>query len=134
MFGIRKAFSIIFGKPKNTYGLLVKFYTDSNMYGEHGRIVVSHMKKELDHEPVSMVFVGLSTPPCMTLELMQFIWKEAEHQGYQVHHLLEYGTCNEIKTEPLLHRNRSSNIPKLTSLDMPVRWFVKENARFRRVK
>jgi hypothetical protein len=85
------------GKAKiSSMDLEVKFHTEANLFGEHGMISVSHIKKNLKERPVRFVFVGHTTPPKMTLRLMAYIWQCAEEQGYIPHHIESYGRENEI--------------------------------------
>ena len=74
----------------------IKFHTAANPFGEHGTIVVSHVKKNLRERPVRFVFVGVTTPPKMDLRMLAYIWQSAEEQGYIPHHIQSYGKENEV--------------------------------------
>jgi len=88
--------SKLLGRSVKSMDLGVKFHHDANLFGEHGRINVSHRKKGLVEESVAFVFPGITTPPKLDLRLLAYIWEEAQNQGYIVHHLAQYGNENEI--------------------------------------
>lgn len=98
-------------------GLSIKFYKDTNDYGEHGRIIVSHIKYDLVQENVAFVFVGLTNPPKLDISVMMHLWDEAEKQGYRVHHIAEYGKENIIHKAPLLYRDSHKNVLEFKSRD-----------------
>jgi hypothetical protein len=76
--------------------LEVRFHKDANRFGEHGTLIGSHVRQGLDMEPIRFVFVGMATPPKLTLELHIYIWEEAIAQGYIPHDLQTYGKENEV--------------------------------------
>jgi len=121
---ILSAFKDLFRKNKSDLiNLPIKFYKDANPFGEHGKLVVSHIQHGLNNEPVSFVFAGLTVPPRMTVDLIGYIWDEAEHMGYMPHYVAQYGTENEIMSTPVLHRNRNKDLLELKPFDVDVKWF-----------
>jgi hypothetical protein len=83
--------------PRNQYGERpVAFYKDTVLTGEHGRIMVTHVKKGLKAVIVPFAFPGLSEAPKLDARLMFDIWSAAESQGYMPHHLVQYGTHAEV--------------------------------------
>ncbi len=89
MFGFKSK------KPVNYLGLDVKFHIEANYHGEHGKIKVTNRKLELVEQTVAFVFPGVTTPPPMTLGLIQYIWDAAALQGYIPHEIIEYGRAND---------------------------------------
>ena len=85
-----------FGTPHASANLKIVFYKEANYHGEHGRLVVSHVKHGLVETSVAMAFVGVTTPPVMDLTLMIRIWDEAEKQGFIPHRIMSYGRSSEI--------------------------------------
>lgn len=91
------SFTKLFAKKKpvifnNTKRLRVLFHRETAGLPAHGAIVVDHPDYDLDNSPIRFNFLGLSTPPALTIQVMQHIVEEAEAQGYNVHHLLSYGS------------------------------------------
>lgn len=86
----------IFGRNVKSMDLNVKFHHDANLFGEHGRLNVTHRKKGLTEESIAFVFPGITTPPKLDLRLMAYLWEEAQNQGYIVHHVDQYGKANEV--------------------------------------
>jgi hypothetical protein len=76
--------------------LEIRFHKQANPYGEHGTIVVTHVKQGLVEVPVRFVFVGVTTPPKLDVNTFLRIWEEAKAQGYIPHHFATYGLDNEI--------------------------------------
>lgn len=76
----------------NTKRLRVLFHRDARGLQTHGALVVSHPDYDLENNPIRFNFLGLSTPPVLTIDVFQHLIEEAEAQGYVVHHLLSYGT------------------------------------------
>ena len=76
----------------NTKRLRVLFHRDARGLQTHGALVVSHPDYDLENNPIRFNFLGLSTPPVLTIDVFQHLVEEAEAQGYVVHHLLSYGT------------------------------------------
>ena len=74
----------------------VRFHKDANRFGEHGTLVASHVGQRIDNKPVRFVFVGMTTPPKLTLEIHHYIWEQAKAQGYIPHDLQTYGKECEI--------------------------------------
>lgn len=91
-----KLLAMLFGRNIKSMDLDVKFHTDTNLFGEHGTIVVSHKKKKLVEQAVRFVFPGITTPPKLDLRLMAYVWEEARNQGFIPHHLQTYGLENDI--------------------------------------
>lgn len=92
-------FSFASKRKVSSIDLEIRFHKEANYFGEHGTIVVSHVKQNLRESPVRFVFVGITTPPKLDLRLMTYIWEEARAQGYVPHALATYGKDNEIDTE-----------------------------------
>lgn len=76
----------------NTKRLRVLFHRNARGLQTHGALVVSHPDYDLENNPIRFNFLGLSTPPVLTIDVFQHLIEEAEAQGYVVHHLLSYGT------------------------------------------
>lgn len=85
-----------FGKKKTITAIKPKFHHEANLFGEHGRMVVTHRSKGLTEQSVAFVFPGLTTPPKMDLVLMSFLWEEAQNQGFIPHHIASYGCDNAV--------------------------------------
>lgn len=81
--------------PARINRLDVKFGTDANYFGEHGKIVVTNKKLGLEEATVPFVFVGLTTPLPMDPDTMNYIWDQAEQQGYIPIRITQYGRMNE---------------------------------------
>lgn len=76
---------------KSTIQLEIKFHKEATPYGSHGRIEVSSKERNLKNANILFVFVGVSSPPALTPEVMNYIWEEAKAQGFTPHSLLVYG-------------------------------------------
>lgn len=87
-----------FNRKIKSIDLEIRFHKEANVYGEHGKIVVSHVKQGLREVAVRFVFVGITTPPKLDLRMFTYIWEEARNQGYIPHDLKIYGHDNEIDT------------------------------------
>ena len=85
-----------FKRKSSVMELEIKFHKEANLFGEHGSIVVSHVKQRLAGVAVKFVFVGVSTPPKLTPFLLTYIWEEAKSQGYVPHHIETYGRENDL--------------------------------------
>lgn len=85
-----------FKRKQQILELEIKFHKDTNLFGEHGAIVVSHVRQRLANVSVKFVFVGVSTPPKLTPSLLLYIWEEAKAQGYVPHHIDSYGRENDF--------------------------------------
>lgn len=72
----------LFARPADTEPTQVKFYKEAAAFGQHGMIVVSSPKRGLKEVAVPFVFVGMTTPPDLTLEVHKFINSQAYQQGY----------------------------------------------------
>lgn len=81
----------LFRKPVSSFDLDIKFHIATNVFGEHGRLVATHFKKNVIEEPIPFVFPGITTPPPMTLSLFNYIWDRAQREGFVPHALLSYG-------------------------------------------
>jgi hypothetical protein len=95
--------SEIFGKKPKPFDLELRFHKEANLYGEHGQIVVSHVRQGLVEKPVRFVFVGCTTPPKLDRIAFNYIWEEARAQGYVPHEIRSYGMSNEINTAPAVN-------------------------------
>lgn len=96
---------VLFAKKTDLDELKICFYMEANLYGEHGRLNVSHIKHGLIEKSIPFVFVGVTTPPKMDRVIFDKIWIEAKRQGYIPHHMEAYGTINEIfDTNELLNQ------------------------------
>lgn len=93
---IHTALKAMFGKSWEVTDLQLAFHKEANLHGEHGLILASHRKYQIDGEAVRFVFVGLSSPPPMTPRILEYIWEEARAQGFIPHALITYG--NVLKT------------------------------------
>lgn len=94
---IARFFARLLSAPQPSFNQMeVKFHKAANFFGEHGTICVTHVKQNLREVPVRFVFVGITTPPPLTLALMAYVWEEAKAQGYIPHDLQTYGMHNEI--------------------------------------
>lgn len=71
----------------------VAFYKKAAHFGEHGRAVVSCPRLNLVEEEVSFCFMGMKTPPNLSLHTVHYLTEEAEEQGYILHHITAYGTA-----------------------------------------
>jgi len=87
----------------------IRFHKDANRFGEHGTLVASHVAQKIDNKPVRFVFVGMTTPPKLTLEIHHYIWEQAKAQGYIPHDLQTYGKeCEVVDTsKPTIMANVS---------------------------
>lgn len=90
MFTLKKLWNKITGK-KSTLQLEIKFHKEATPHGSHGRIEVSSKERNLKNANILFVFVGVSVPPPLTPEVMNYIWEEAQAQGFTPHTLLVYG-------------------------------------------
>lgn len=91
-------FSIFKRNTIRSVDLEIKFHKQTNAYGEHGTMVVSHVKQGLREVAVRFVFVGLTTPPKLDHRMFTYLWEEARNQGYIPHEIKTYGRENEIDT------------------------------------
>lgn len=90
-------FSFFPKKRANPLDVLeVRFHKDANPFGEHGTIVASHVRQNLNNYPVRFVFLGMVKPPPLTLELHQWLYEEAKAQGYMPTEIRTYGTDNDV--------------------------------------
>lgn len=96
---LRKLWNKLSGKKANTtIALEMKFHKETNPYGTHGTLVASSKEQGLVNASVRFVFLGVTVPPPLTPEMINFIWEEAAAQGYIAHTLLAYGRV--IVTDP----------------------------------
>lgn len=87
----------LLGRNKNAFDKLeLRFHKQANVYGEHGTINVTHVKQGLVETSVRFVFIGVTTPPKMDRNTVNYIWEEALAQGYIPHFIESYGNQNEI--------------------------------------
>ena len=120
---------------KPALGLAVKFYHDAIPYGSHGTVCASSNIHGIVRENIPFVFLGISTPPTLSLETMQYIISEAKHYGYNVHHIVSYGEANAIKVEPQIYRSKKSKEPEIAKAEIPNRRpYLKSNPHILRVK
>lgn len=92
----------LFKRTPSAFELEIRFHKEAIHYGEHGSMIVSHVKQGLIETPVRFVFVGIATPPRMDRALFNYIWEEAKYQGYIPHSLRTYGKENEIDSSKAL--------------------------------
>jgi hypothetical protein len=100
----------------NPYDQLeIRFHKEANRFGEHGTLVASHIRQGIDTKPVRFVFVGMATPPKLTLELHTYIWEQAKAQGYLPHDLQTYGKENEVvnTSKPIISAHVGQALPSL---------------------
>ena len=95
-------FNIFKRNAPKPFELELRFHKEANLYGEHGTLVVSHVKQGITEMPVRFVFVGVATPPKLDRVLFNYIWEEARTQGYIPHSLRTYGKENEIDSSKAL--------------------------------
>lgn len=88
----KKSKPVVFSDTKR---IRVLFHRDTAGMQSHGAISASHVDYDLDNNPVRFSFLGMTTPPALTIETMEHIWQEAQSQGYMVHSLLSYGAVIE---------------------------------------
>lgn len=101
---IRKIAQLLGFKQKRRYVMgevNIKFYKEANYFGEHGKIVVTRVKDGLYEVPVSFVFMGMTTPPKMSDQAINFIFDEARHQGFIPHYIEQYGSSNNPHANPI---------------------------------
>lgn len=107
---ILKALLKVFGKKQQILEVEIKFHKEANLYGRHGTIKASHKEQKLEGYPVRFVFKGLSTPPALTPNVLQYIWEEAKAQGYNPEEMLSYGevlpTHNELDHNDVVSQER----------------------------
>lgn len=84
----KKQKPVVFSDTKR---LRVLFHRDAAGLQTHGALSVSHADYDLDNNPIRFSFIGLSTPPALTIDTMEHLWQEAHSQGFIVHSLLSYG-------------------------------------------
>jgi len=89
-------FEKFFGNKTKYDKLELRVYKQANAHGEHGRVNVTHVKHGLVEASVAIVFVGVTTPPKMDRNTMNYLWEELMHQGYIPHYVEAYGNNNEI--------------------------------------
>lgn len=95
---MKNFFNKLFGRTSAYDKLELRFHKQANVYGEHGVINVTHVKQGLVETGVRFVFIGVTTPPKMDRNTMNYIWEEALAQGYIPHYIESYGNNNEITT------------------------------------
>lgn len=95
---LRKILNKLSGRSNTGISLEIKFHKETNLYGMHGRLVASSKELGLVNASIRFVFVGITTPPPLSLELFNYIWEEAKAQGYTPQSLLVYG--NVMETNP----------------------------------
>lgn len=84
----KKQKTVVFSDTKR---IRVLFHRDAAGLQTHGALCVSHADYDLDNNPIRFSFIGLSTPPALTIDVMEHLWQEAHSQGFIVHALLSYG-------------------------------------------
>lgn len=124
-------FTGMFNKQK--INLEIRFDGEATPYGSHGRLVATSPKREIDHKEIDFVFIGLTIPPKITPDIINFIWEEARHQNYIIHHITEYGTTNKCKIDPILHRSNISHEVKLVKSNMNI-LNIKNKLAYRNIK
>lgn len=100
---IKRVFTALFSEPTRLKDLEVRFYTAAAADGSHGRIRVSHRRLGLVERDVNFVFVGLTTPPDLTPELLVHVFSEARAQGYVPHALVDCLEENRHQAQPEAH-------------------------------
>lgn len=74
----------------------ILFHTESNFYGSHGEIVVSHIDKGYVHKRIRFAFKGMVAPPALTPTVLSYLFLQAEEKGYIPFELARYGVvCEE---------------------------------------
>jgi len=90
LIGLDVSHKAVAAKPK------VFFYHDAAYHGDHGTIFVSSRGRGLVDVPVKFVFAGLSNPPKLDLQTMQYIWEQALEQGFVPQHIVTYKGSMEL--------------------------------------
>ena len=78
------------GVKSKPYTPPVRFYRDAAAHGSHGKIVVNSKQHDLLDREVSFVFEGMTNPPKMSPQVLQYVWEQALEQGYVPQHLVRY--------------------------------------------
>jgi hypothetical protein len=89
---MRKAMGFFFrtAKEKTVYDIQIVFHRQAAGMLEHGRLTVSSREHKLDNRPVSFTFVGLTSAPMLTPDVIYHIWSTAVEAGYIPHQLHSY--------------------------------------------
>ncbi len=104
---IKKLIQSLFGKKKSTKfdGVTIVFHKDVNTVGEHGTInCLSKKHGMLEPYPVRFAFIGVNEPPKMDLDTFEFVWDQAERQGFEPLNLRSYRCvyeCHAPKKPPV---------------------------------
>lgn len=95
-------FGIFGNKNKPAFDLKVVFHKDANGLPEHGTIYADHRQQNLRNEPVRFSFGEIDKVPVMTPALLEFVFDEAQKQGYVTHCLRSYANIFTVKPGPAL--------------------------------
>lgn len=68
----------------------VVFYKEAAEYAEHFRLRVTNRTLKISDVVVPGAFVGMTQPPRLDVETLNYIFETARAQGYVPHHLEAY--------------------------------------------
>ncbi len=81
----------IWGVSIEVIDLKIVFHKDANLYGTHGHLKATHVDSRNVEQTVRFAFIGVSTPPALTPRIVNYIWEEAQAQGYTPIEIAKYG-------------------------------------------
>lgn len=83
-------------KRKKEFRPEIVFGHDALPHGEHGRLIATNVKLGIHQRDVPFAFVGMVTPPLLTLDNMVYLFEKAKDAGYIPLVLKEYGKAAEM--------------------------------------
>lgn len=86
----------------------VVFYKEASEYAEHFRLRVTNRTLKISDVVVPGAFVGMTKPPRLDVETLNYIFETARAQGYVPHHLEAYQLV-DVTVPPLTQENLSGS-------------------------
>lgn len=68
----------------------VLFAEETNEWGTHGEIFATNIERKIIKKPIRFCFKGMNSAPPLTPEILDYIFKSAQYQGYIPYELISY--------------------------------------------
>lgn len=84
---------------QNKYIPPVRFWREAAAHGNHGTIVVNSRANGLKDAEVRFAFEGMTNPPKLTPQVLEYIWTQAAEQGYVPQYIASYAIVSFVVKE-----------------------------------
>lgn len=75
---------------QNKYIPPVRFWREAAAHGNHGTIVVNSRANGLKDAEVRFAFEGMTHPPKLTPQVLEYIWDQAAEQSFVPQYIASY--------------------------------------------